>query len=177
MALNSRASARVEGAMSVELEVRLGSKQVALSDLASLVEHELKARFPRHEAGPMRSWHLPEQFRGILGGEVCVLGLELTDEAEVEVRSYSVGAERDLGEDGGWWVCFSATLRSPATLCLLILAAACLARLSNTLVLDDSLFLRQERWLAPDKLLATIGTSEDLTLEEAAAQLRERGKL
>jgi hypothetical protein len=162
--------------MSVELEVRLGAKVVPMSEVLKAIADELEARFSRDEERRL-TWNVSEGSLAVLGAGPGVGRLGVSDDAVVEVRTYSVGTDDELAEDGGWWVSFSAVVRSPDTICLMLIAAACLARLVSAQVLDESLLMKQRRWVLPESMLGRIGTSDVLSFSETAATLNDSGKL
>jgi hypothetical protein len=158
--------------MSVELEVRLGSATVGVSTFVESVATELRARFSKHEGDTWPALMTGKDLPELLGGEPCAFLLEMAEGASIEVRSYCVGTTEDFGEDGGWWVSLTAVIRSPETFYLMRLAAACLAKLSAQLVLDEASRLGSDRWIEPDKVLDTLGTNESQSFKEAAARLQ-----
>lgn len=161
--------------MSIELEVRLGAKVVAIADLVKAITDELTTMFSKNEKPEWPRWVSPRSTQILLGGEPGVVNLELAEGAEVEVSSYIVGTEKQLGEDGGFWVCLSPVARTPESICLTLVAAACLARLVESQVLDESRLIKRERWVAPEIILGVVGSTRNLSFTEAAAKLKEHG--
>lgn len=158
--------------MSVELEVRLGSATVPWLSLLTSVSEELQSMFGKQQAATWPTWELSHSMPHVLGGEATTFRLAMAEEAAIEMRCYCIGTEDELGEDGGWWISLSAAVRSPETLCLALVTAACLAKLSKSRVLDDALLLKRGRWIGPDDVLAMIDGTENLSFKQAAARLK-----
>lgn len=154
--------------MSVELEVRLGVGAVPKEQFLRVLSDVLRGTW---HMDSVPSWEADADSGGMIGGGDSAFRLELGSNAAIEGRCYTVGPEDALGEEGGWWVCFSVVLRTPESFLLMLLASACLGQAAKTQVLDDSGFFGRARWLKPVDLLAVAKSSAGLPFAEAARML------
>jgi hypothetical protein len=163
--------------VSVELEVKLRSKEVSVHELVSIVSAELRARFPLDAHPSWPSWMEPETLQGVLGGAKRFLNLGFANDTSMQLLVLSIGDEEVYGEDGGWWVSISPIIRTPQSYCLMMLTAACLARLTQVDVLDDARFLDSSRWISPEVLLTMVGGSKNLCFAEDTVENVRAGRL
>jgi hypothetical protein len=157
--------------MAIELDLKIGDGTASNLRLVQMVADELKARFPKSSATLSIECNPAEALDRSLGGASSGFRLALDENGEVQVLCYSIGPEEAFGEDGGWWVCVSVLIRSPKSTVLLIVTAACLAKMTETQVVDESLLLGRGHSLRPETLLEIVGSSTELSLEDAAANV------
>lgn len=149
----------------------MGSTSIPVEQFVAVVSIEVRRLFSNGVSPSWPNWVAPGDLTGALGSEATSLDLALDEATVVQVLAYSAGAESDLGPDGGWWVCFSVGFRSPESKLLMVIAAACLARLAGTSVLDESSILGKGRQIPPACLLELAATNVGSSFEEVAAGL------
>jgi hypothetical protein len=66
------------------------------------------------------------------------------------------GTEESLGFDGGWWAYISPIQRGSASLQLMTIAAACLAEIAGSDVVDESGLLGEERFVSSAEIFKKL---------------------
>src|SRR5262245_54180971 len=105
--------------MSIELELKLGDASLEQKKLTDAVWAALNDAFEMDRQLKVTPLQL------VLGPWNWSFTLEIEPNAVVDVGSIKVGSESEFGEEGGWWVYVTVTMRKPESFALMIAAAAC----------------------------------------------------
>lgn len=157
--------------MSIELEVKLGTRTISRQSYRDSVAEEWRSRFPSDpiayaSAGPSES--------SVLGGSAAVFSFAVGDRALIECTCYSAGPVELLGEDGGWWVTHTVVHRTPESFMLMLIACVCMARALEASILDESCLLGKQRYVQYSEVLSELEQVSGKPLARASREICER---
>lgn len=156
--------------MSVELAIRLGSRTLSKEALHRVVAGEWRQRFDSDPPSFTES-NLGEDKIGM--GD-SVFRCEDGKHSGIECRSHSAGTEESLGEDGGWWLYVSVVPRTNESFLLMLLVAACVAKMLESAIIDEAGLMRSGRYVDHSMIFAASDSVDARSVSEASRRIGER---
>lgn len=156
--------------MSIELEVRLGEKEFALSALWSLLSDRVSILVTDE---PHLSFSPTQDVDTTIGRGAHSFYVRAAA-AELFVICTTIGPEDKWHDQGGWWLTMSVTMRTMESLLLLILVSSCVAEIIDAPIVDESGILGNGMTVPAADVFSMLDLGRKLHFAEAAQLIGTR---